>query len=87
MNTPLKATIYNLQSNNRIRRSVFEGTLSCSFTSEQYHQKLKHSCNFDKKTKIENKFLLIKLYIRLAHGSSCISNLSILIFCQNCNYV
>ena len=37
---------------------------------EQYHQKLKHSCNFDKKTKVENKFLLIQLYIWLTHASS-----------------
>ena len=37
---------------------------------EQYHQKLKHSCNFDKKTKVENKFLLIRLYIWLTHAMS-----------------
>ena len=27
---------------------------------EQYHQKLKHSCNFDKKTKIKNNFFVNK---------------------------
>ena len=47
-----------------------ESNGKCIFNNEQYHQKLKHSYNFDK-TKIKKyKFLSIKLYIRLTHVRS-----------------
>ena len=38
--------------------------------NERYHQKLKHSCNFDKKLRSKTNFLSIKLYIRLTHARS-----------------
>ena len=40
------------------------------FYNEQYHQKLKHRCNFDKKQRSKTMFLSIKLYIWLTHARS-----------------
>ena len=40
------------------------------YNDEQFHQKLKHSCKFDKKQRSKIIFLSIKLYIRLTHARS-----------------
>ena len=42
--------------------------LGIKFNNEQYHRKLKHSCNFDKKQRLKQMFLSIKLYIQLTHA-------------------
>ena len=44
----------------------FENIISgIEFNNEQYHQKLKHSCNFNKKQRSKTNVFVIKLYIRL----------------------
>ena len=45
-------------------------TLNCIyfFNAEKYHQRLKHSCNFDKKQRSETIFFSVKLYIQLTHA-------------------
>ena len=50
--------------NHMIQRSCdFKNIISgIQFNHEQYHQKLKHSCNFDKNQRSKTKFLSIKLF-------------------------
>ena len=64
---------------------------------EQYHQKLKYSCNFDKKQRSKTIFLSIKLYTHArSYFKPYVSQIysfidkktfSIFAFCENCNYV
>ena len=44
--------------------------ITIQFNDEQYHQKLKHSCNFDKKQRSKTNFSLIKLYLTYTFASN-----------------